>query len=74
MGQPANPFLTSMVRLQIPAHMGTNVSIAGFSLHADDDGCVEVPKEHVPELKAHGLVEYAAMSADKADKAGKAKT
>lgn len=51
----SNPFLQSMTRLQIPAHMGNSVSVAGFFLEADKDGCIEVPAEHVSTLLAHGL-------------------
>lgn len=53
-----NPFTKSMVKLSVPAHMGSNLSVAGFNLDTDDDGCVEVPREHVDVLKAHGLTEY----------------
>ena len=53
-----NPFRQSMVKLQVPAGLGRSLSIAGFDIEADDDGAVEVPKEHVPTLKAHGLTDY----------------
>lgn len=50
-----NPFKPSFVRLQIPAHMGGSVSVAGFNLEADDENCVEVPSEVAPLLIPHGL-------------------
>jgi hypothetical protein len=49
-----NPFQTSMVRMQVPAHMSGSIAIGGFTLEADD-GQVEVPHELVDELLAHGL-------------------
>lgn len=50
-----NPFAKTMVKMQIPPHMGTCISIAGFTLDAEKDGTVEVPHEHVRTLQAHGL-------------------
>jgi len=47
----------SMVPLQIPAGMGSSISIGGFSLQADEEGLVVVPKDLAAELKAHGLTE-----------------
>jgi hypothetical protein len=58
MNVKSNPFLKSMARLQLPAEMGRSLSVGGFELEADDEGTVEVPKEHVAVLKAHGLVDY----------------
>lgn len=52
-----NPFQQSMVKLQLPAGMGGSISARGFTVDADADGCVEVPKDLVPEMKAHGLTD-----------------
>ena len=57
MSSTNNPFQQTMVRLQVPAGMGTSISVRGFTVEADDDRCVEVPKDVVAELKAHGLTE-----------------
>jgi hypothetical protein len=54
--QPANPFLTSLTRMQLPSGMGRSISIAGFGLEADDEGCVEVPVQYVDQLTPHGLI------------------
>jgi hypothetical protein len=56
-----NPFQQSMVKLQIPAGMGSSISARGFTLDADADGCVEVPVELAAEFKAHGLVPATAV-------------
>ena len=53
-----NPFVKSLAKLVIPAGMGSSISVAGFELEANDKGYVEVPKEHVAVLKAHGLTDY----------------
>jgi hypothetical protein len=37
--------------------MGRAISVGKFTLEADEDGCVEVPREIVGELTPHGLVE-----------------
>ncbi len=50
-----NPFEQDMVTMKIPANMGPSISVAGFSLLADKDGCVKVPSRLVPELESHGL-------------------
>lgn len=52
-----NPFNKAMARLQIPPHMGQSISVRGFEVEADEDGCVEVPPELVAELKGHGLTD-----------------
>lgn len=51
----SNPFAVNMVKLYVPAGMSPSISVAGFDLAADKDGAIEVPKEHVPTLMAHGL-------------------
>lgn len=53
----SNPFQTSMVRLQLPAGMGTTVSARGFTVEADADRCVLVPGELASEFMSHGLTE-----------------
>lgn len=50
-----NPFKQSMTRMRIPDHMGTSVSVAGFTLDADEDRCVDVPNALRPALESHGL-------------------
>lgn len=52
----SNPFAVSLVRLQLPVGMGKSVSVAGFNLEADKDGCVEVPLAQAKDLEAHGLI------------------
>lgn len=65
-----NPFKQTMVRMQLPPGSGSSISARGFELAADEDGCVEVPKELVPELECHGLRAYVAP-ADAAPKSKK---
>ena len=60
-----NPFTKSMVRLQLPPGAGSTVSVSGFLLEADSEGCIEVPATVVTELKAHGLTEPAPKPAKK---------
>lgn len=55
-----NPFQQTMVKMMIPPGMGPNISVSGFSLQADADGCVEVPKEAAKALADHGLLQYVA--------------
>lgn len=50
-----NPFALSMCTLYVPAHMGRSLNVGGFEITAEEDGAVEVPKQHVQELLAHGL-------------------
>jgi hypothetical protein len=59
-----NPFEQTMTRLSFPPGMGTCISVAGFTVEADEQGAVTVPKEHVPVLKAHGLVDFVEPGAD----------
>lgn len=61
----SNPFQQEMVRMQMPADGGTAISARGFFLEADKDGCVEVPRELVEELKSHGLTLPGAKPAKK---------
>jgi hypothetical protein len=56
----SNPFLTSMTKLYLPAGMAGMVNVSGFEVTAEPDGpngppCVQVPREHVDTLRAHGL-------------------
>lgn len=51
----SNPFKQSMTRMRIPEHMGTCVSVSGFTLDADADRCVDVPNNLRPALESHGL-------------------
>jgi len=53
----ANPFIADMARLQLPEGMGNMLSIDGFSLQADKERCIEVPRKYVKDLMQQGLVE-----------------
>lgn len=66
MSTAQNPFRASMTKLAIPPHMGSSISVAGFQVDADADGTIEVPKEHVTELLAHGLTLHAPAADAKA--------
>jgi hypothetical protein len=55
MSNAANPFQQDMVRMVIPDHMSTSISVAGFSLEADEHRVVTVPKHLVGTLRSHGL-------------------
>lgn len=61
-----NPFQTALVKLAVPAHMGSSISIGGFTLEAEDDGTVVVPQEHAAELIQHGFERYVEPAAAKA--------
>jgi hypothetical protein len=52
-----------MTRMQIPAHLGTCISVSGFTLDADEDRCVDVPNDLRPALESHGLT-VAAVKAE----------
>ena len=52
----ANPFQQTMIRMQLPPGMGTSISARGFTVDADSDRCVTVPKDVAADLAAHGLV------------------
>lgn len=54
----SNPFQPEMVKMHMPEGGGTSISARGFFLEADKDGCVEVPRDLVAELKSHGLTEH----------------
>ncbi len=54
----SNPFDQSMVKLQVPPGMGSSISIAGFTISAEEDGSVTVPVVHAPILRAHGLKDF----------------
>lgn len=58
---PSNPFSLTMVRMQIPPGGGSTISARGFTIEADADGCVEVPKDVADELKCHGFTPYVAV-------------
>lgn len=49
---------TAMVRLVIPAHMSTSISVEGFELEADDDRTIEVPEKVAATLRSHGLTNW----------------
>ena len=52
----SNPFTQTMTRMQAPAGAGASVSVRGFTMQADAQGCVEVPADVAAELVAHGFV------------------
>jgi hypothetical protein len=58
-----NPFSQTMVRMQLPADAGTSISARGFTLEADADRCVEVPKDVAEDLKSHGFTKAADKAA-----------
>jgi hypothetical protein len=60
-----DPFKTEMVRMQMPEDGGSNLSVEGFMLAADKDGCVDVPLRLVESLKSHGLTVPGAKPAKK---------
>jgi len=64
-----NPFRASMTTLWIPPHMSSMVSVGGFEVEAAADGSIEVPKEHVAQLVAHGLSTTPPASTPEAKKA-----
>jgi|GEM_PF-4003527 len=64
-----NPFLQDMQTLKLPDGMGTTLSIGGFSVEADEDNCITVPRQYVNDLMYQGLTKYTApVKADKKDK------
>lgn len=65
----ANPFDQNMVRLQLPADCGTQVSAGGFTVDADEDRCVSVPKGPIADaLMSHGLTPATTAAAADAKK------
>lgn len=61
-----NPFDQGMVKMQFQPGQATSISVGGFNLDGDEDGCVEVPARLVPELKNHGLAPFQGTSVKKA--------
>lgn len=53
----SNPFMQDMVTMKLPPGMGTQLSIAGFQIEADKQGCIVVPRQYVRDLLAQGLTE-----------------
>lgn len=51
----SNPFQQTMVRMQLPAGASRSVSVRGFTVEAEADGCVTVPKDVAAELASHGM-------------------
>lgn len=56
MNAPVNPFRASMSKLWFPPGMATSVNVGGFEVQAEEDGSIEVPKEHVSALVSHGML------------------
>ena len=50
-----NPFQQTMVKMQLGEDMGTSISVAGFTMEAEADRTIEVPKQLVETMRAHGL-------------------
>lgn len=50
-----NPFAQQMVKMKFPPNSGGVMTIEGFSLTADKNGIVELPKNLVKAAEAHGL-------------------
>ena len=50
-----NPFKASMQTMRFPPDKSV-ICIAGHQMEADEHGEVEVPKEYVEVLTAHGLM------------------
>ena len=69
----ANPFQQGMTKMKLPEDGGTHISVGGFTLEADEDGCVEVPSTYITELQAHGLTIHGAAKAPVEDKPAKTK-
>lgn len=61
----SNPFVPTLMRLQIPPHMAQEVSVRGHVMKADADGVIEVPKDIADELMPHGLTKAAEKPAKK---------
>lgn len=60
MTNPMNPWIADMRKLQGPADAGPTISIGGFELPLDAEGCVEVPSKFAPDLLSHGFKLWAA--------------
>jgi hypothetical protein len=50
-----NPFKQQMVRMKFPPDSGGVISIEGFLLQEEEDGCVELPQNLVKAAESHGL-------------------
>lgn len=50
-----SPFQQQMVKLKAPEGYAGTVGFRGFELELDDEDCIEVPSDGVPELEAHGF-------------------
>lgn len=67
-GMPAsvmNPWMADMRRMKAPADSGPTISVGGFELPMDADGCVSVPSKFEPELVSHGFTRWAPPGAAK---------
>lgn len=51
-----NPFQPQFVRMKFPEGSANQISISGFNLTAEKDGCVELPKHLQKDAESHGLV------------------
>ena len=60
-----NPFIQDMVRLKLPEGMGSMLSIGGFMMEADKEGCIEVPSRYVNDLRQQGLRDAGPAAAGK---------
>lgn len=57
-----NPLMPEMVRMQAPQDAGSHISVAGFLMPVED-GCVEVRKDMVQDMRAHGFEVAAEVAA-----------
>ncbi len=56
----SNPFAHDFVRAQLAPGMGDYLSCRGIVFKADEDRCVEIPRDVFRELDGHGLTIYQA--------------
>lgn len=52
----SNPFSQQMVKMKFPPGSAGVMTIENFSLQADKNGIVELPKNLVKAAESHGLV------------------
>ncbi len=55
-----SPFTRQMILMKFPPNSAGQMSLAGFTLDADKNGCVEVPRDLQDQAESHGLTVYVA--------------
>ncbi len=60
-----NPFDQQMVKMQLPPGAGDSISTRGFTVQADADHCVMLPKDVAKDMESHGLTPAAEKPAKK---------